>query len=138
MARHTTSHRNELDARVLRILLDRLQRKLYARRGTRTTLVVHGGVISVLGRLEYRKSTTDIDFIARTLPEELGNSASGKLGFMSLFRKAVGAGISQDVRAILKECISETADDFNAKNARLEGLHLEQDWMNADADVAIP
>lgn len=92
----------------------------------------------MLGKLEYRKSTTDIDFIARTLPEELSDSANGKPGFMSLFRKAVGAGTAQDIRALLKESIAETADDFNAKNARMEGFHLEQDWMNADADVAIP
>lgn len=89
--------------------------------------------------LKARDTTTDVDFIARTLPEEISNAKGiSSPGIMSFFKGMFGAGKSTDVRALIKECVSETADDFNAKNGRKSGYHLEEDWMNSDADVAIP
>ena len=90
--------------------------------------------------LKYRAMTTDVDYIAQTLPEEISHSSGGNSnsGFMSFLRRVFGGGKAQDVRVLLKECIAETADDFNAKNARKNGFHLEEDWMTPDADVAIP
>ena len=60
-ARQIIGHGNELDDRTLRRLLDCVQRKLLERRGgMKTTLVVHGGVVSVLG-YGFRSRTTDVD-----------------------------------------------------------------------------
>ena len=77
---------------------------------------------------------------AQTLPEEISHSSGGdsNSGLVSFLRRVFGGRKAQDVRVLLKECITETADDFNAKNARKNGFHLEEDWMNPDADVAIP
>ena len=70
-ARQIVMHDNQIDQRTLLSLLDSVQRKLLARRGgEKTTLVVHGGVVAVLG-LQYRSATTDVDYIERVLPEEL-------------------------------------------------------------------
>ena len=52
---------NELDERMLFKLLNTLQEKLLARRGRKTTLVVHGGVIEVLDADKWGASTRIVE-----------------------------------------------------------------------------
>lgn len=139
-SRQIVTHQNRLNEKVLLELLDVLQRKLIARRGKKTTLVVHGGFISVLTH-KYRSVTTDIDFIERVLPEELNLPIKkSNSGIGSLLKKWIhlfnGKKVP-DTRTLIKECISETAADFNMKNSN-PLIVLEHDWMNSAADVALP
>lgn len=130
-------HHNQLDEKTLIFLLERLQHKLYTRRRKKTTLVVHGGAVAVLA-LKYRNFTSDVDFIERVLPEELDIPQKGSRS--GLFGKilAVG-GKTQDTRTALRECIAETAAEFNKLPANVrKNIELEEDWMNSDADVALP
>ncbi|KAL5526758.1 hypothetical protein ACEPAF_8483 [Sanghuangporus sanghuang] len=139
-SRQIVTHQNQLNEKILLQLLDSLQRKLLDRRGKKTELVVHGGVISVLV-YKSRPVTTDIDYIERLLPEEL-DPPKKKSGFAfgELLRKFISAirlRRGQDERTVIKECIAETAAEFNAKHAN-PLIVLEHDWMNSAGDVALP
>ena len=76
--RQVLTHQNPLSRETLLELLDSVQLKLFARRGKQTTLVVHGGVISVLGT-QHRYVTTDVDYIERVLPEEVEKRMKGEM-----------------------------------------------------------
>ncbi|KAL5485813.1 hypothetical protein ACEPAI_6855 [Sanghuangporus weigelae] len=139
-SRQIVTHQNQLNEKILLQLLDSLQRKLLERRGKKTELVVHGGVISVLA-YKSRPVTTDIDYIERVLPEEL-DLPKKKSGFalgelLKKFISAIHLRRGQDERTVIKECIAETAAEFNAKHAN-PIIVLEHDWMNPACDVALP
>ena len=141
-ARQIIGHGNELDDRTLRRLLDSVQRKLLVRRGgMKTTLVVHGGVVSVLG-YGFRSRTTDVDYIERVLPEELNLPASrrksgGVKAKIKKFWKALRGKKEPTLRTMIKECVAETANEFNIERSN-PLIVLEHDWMNSAADVALP
>lgn len=125
---------NDLDGPTLLSLLDSLQHKLLSRRQRRTTLVVHGGVIDVLS-LGRRLTTSDIDYVERVLPEEI--EPAPILGVNAMLMKMLGLRrANQDVRKIIRECIHETAAEFNDNRGR--PFYLDYDWMNARADVVLP
>ena len=77
-------------------------------------LVVHGGAVMILHKTlassTTRRTTRDVDYIKRS--------------FVSEMRKA---GV-YDAEARLQSCINATAKQFG----------LGEDWMNADADIALP
>ena len=78
-------------------------------------LVVHGGAVMILHQTlasssTTRRTTRDVDYIKRS--------------FVSEMRKA---GV-YDAEARLQSCINATAKQFG----------LGEDWMNADADIALP
>lgn len=91
-------------------LLGVLGWKLYQRCGEKqTTLVVHGGIVSVFRK--YRKFTATIDYIADTLPKDLGE--------------------------IIKECVAEIAHEHSATVEKSFGIKLKRDWMNSDAQMLL-
>lgn len=126
---------DKLDKQTISFLLNVLQKKLLKRRGKQTTLVVHGGVLSVFCGI--RQYTATIDYIAGALPEEL-ISTPDEEGSTSLIRQTITSTNMQDTRTIIKECITETANDYNAKVGKRYGYYLERDWMNAYGDMTLP
>ena len=144
--RQVLTHQNPLSRETLLELLDSVQLKLFARRGKQTTLVVHGGVISVLGT-QHRYVTTDVDYIERVLPEEVEKRMKGEMlarnrssSSLTSIAKRMGRALSAgkgDVRKCVRECVAEAAVEFNAKHPNVHS-RLEDDWMNSAADVALP
>jgi hypothetical protein len=117
-----------LDRVALLQILDFFSNLLAARFGTgrQIRLVIHGGAVMLLneelaqlaaataaadGRAKQRSTTRDIDYIARS--------------FSSEWAQRYGV---YDANDRLKQCIFETALQFG----------LGADWMNSDADVALP
>lgn len=139
-SRQIVTHQNQLNEKILLQLLDSLQRKLLERRGKQTELVVHGGVISVLA-YKSRPVTTDVDYIERVLPEELDlPKKKADFALVDLLKKLVSAfriRRGQDARTVIKECIAETAAEFNNQYSN-PLIVLEHDWMNSAGDVALP
>ena len=142
------NHRNALTEDVLLNLLTRLSWKLFFARHAKTTLVVHGGIVSVLGS-RHRRSTSDVDYIARVLPEELESSMHVPVHHSirrMLLKTATAACLPRreadnsedltDPNVLIRLCIAEVAIDFNKDDLR--PFDLERDWMNSDADVALP
>ncbi|CCL98027.1 uncharacterized protein FIBRA_00020 [Fibroporia radiculosa] len=100
-----------LDRSLLHTVLHDLSSRLLQYFGRTVRLVVHGGVIMVLHpRLASRSNTRDVDYNHRSFVQEWR-----RLGV-------------KDAGERLKTCITATACRFN----------LGADWMNADADVALP
>ena len=141
-ARQIIAHGNLLDDHTLRRLLDSVQRKLLLRRsGMKTTLVVHGGIVSVLG-YGFRNCTTDVDYIERVLPEELNlpahrRKSGGVKAKLKKFFNALRGKKELSLRTMIKECVAETANEFNIERSN-PLIVLEHDWMNSAADVALP
>ncbi|KAJ7044608.1 hypothetical protein C8F04DRAFT_591773 [Mycena alexandri] len=117
-----------LDQVALVQILDYFSQLLPRRFGTgrQIRLVIHGGAVMLLnaglaqlaaataatdGRAKQRSTTRDIDYIARS--------------FSSEWAQRYGV---YDANERLKQCIFETAMQFG----------LGADWMNSDADVALP
>ncbi|KAJ6535090.1 hypothetical protein B0H19DRAFT_963960, partial [Mycena capillaripes] len=117
-----------LDRDALVQILDFFSTRLPAHFGTASQirLVIHGGAVMLLnaelaqlaaataatdGRAKQRTTTRDIDYIARS--------------FSSEWAQRYGV---YDANDRLKRCIFETALQFG----------LGADWMNSDADVALP
>ncbi|KAJ7457455.1 hypothetical protein FB451DRAFT_594592 [Mycena latifolia] len=117
-----------LDGDALVQILDFLSTLLPARfgNGQQIRLVIHGGAVMLLnadlarladetaatdGRAKQRTTTRDIDYIARS--------------FSSEWAQRYGV---YDANERLKQCTFETALQFG----------LGADWMNSDADVALP
>ncbi|KAJ7780976.1 hypothetical protein B0H16DRAFT_1710231 [Mycena metata] len=117
-----------LDQATLVQILDYLSQLIPRRFGTgrQIRLVIHGGAVMLLnaglaqlaattaatdGRAKQRSTTRDIDYIARS--------------FSSEWAQRYGVF---DANERLKQCIFETAMQFG----------LGADWMNSDADVALP
>ena len=124
---------NELDERMLLKLLNTLQEKLLARRGRKTTLVVHGGVIEVLA-LKCRRYTSDIDYIERVLPEDL--EAGSPFSWYSAVKDVFLSKFPQrDTADIIRDCIFETA---SAVNADLQKSCIGYEWMNPGGDIFLP
>ncbi|KAJ7040571.1 hypothetical protein C8F04DRAFT_1311093 [Mycena alexandri] len=124
------SQRNmrSLDQAALVQILDYFSQLLPRRFGTarQIRLVIHGGAVMLLnaglaqlaaataatdGCAKQRSTTRDIDYIARS--------------FSSEWAQRYGV---HDANERLKQCIFETAMQFG----------LGADWMNSDADVALP
>lgn len=128
---------DKLDKQTISFLLNVLQKKLLKRRGKQTTLVVHGGVLSVFCGI--RQHTATIDYIAGALPEELV-ATTGEGRSTSLIRQTTRSTNfdMKETRTIIKECITETANDYNANVGKRYGYCLERDWMNAYGDMVLP
>ncbi|KAG9312413.1 hypothetical protein JVU11DRAFT_6794 [Chiua virens] len=104
----------QLSYTMLHDLLDDLQRRTLQVFGCPIRLFVHGGAViilhSELSASSTRRTTRDIDYIRRAFGHE--------------WRKK---GV-YDAEDRLQSCIEATAHKFR----------IGTDWMNADADVALP
>lgn len=147
-----TSPAAELDEVTLRQLLTALQRKLSkARNGAKSTLVVHGGVVSVLLH-KSRLTTNDIDYIGRTVYEDIEEEAlagdkldDGEIGdannkqdWKKFFTRLQGRASlgPAGTNLLIRVCVEETTCEYNADVRNEKKLRL--DWMNCTADVALP
>ncbi|KAK7054091.1 hypothetical protein R3P38DRAFT_2761887 [Favolaschia claudopus] len=116
-----------LDRKTLISILDFFSTLIPARLGHhQVRLVIHGGAVMLLnaelaqlaavtaasdGRAKQRSTTRDIDYIARSFSSEWAQ----RYGMF-------------DANERLKQCIHDTAVQYG----------LGADWMNSDADVALP
>lgn len=137
----------ELDEAAIRQLLDILQGKICKLRGgAKTTLVVHGGVLSVL-LYRNRATTTDVDYIGRTVYENLADTdwegneeKTHKRDWKKYFARLHGRGDlgPDEMNLLIRVCVEETTLEYNVNVDMRRSPRLKLDWMNCFADVALP